>query len=46
MSEVMDSIETRDAVLVETGEVERSLSPQEIMCGGAMIDETAREQGE
>jgi len=31
----MESIETRD--VVETGELERSLSPQEMICGGAMI---------
>ena len=42
VSEVMDSIETRDAVVVETGEVERSLSPQEIICGGTMIGNKAK----
>ena len=34
-SERMESIETRD--VVETGELERSLSPQEMICGGAMM---------
>lgn len=35
LSDGMESIETRD--VVETGELERSLSPQEMICGGAMI---------
>jgi len=35
VSERMESIETRD--VVETGELERSLSPQEMICGGAMM---------
>jgi len=35
VSERTESIETRD--VVETGELERSLSPQEMICGGAMM---------
>jgi hypothetical protein len=37
VSEEIDSSETTDGVVVETGERERSLAPQEIICGGAMI---------
>lgn len=35
LSERMESIETSD--VVETGELERSVALQEMICGGAMI---------
>jgi hypothetical protein len=37
----MESIETRD-VVVETGEMERSLSAQETIWGGGMIDKEGK----
>jgi len=41
--EGMESIETRD-VVVETGEMERSLSAHETIWGDGMIDKEARER--